>query len=146
MPGPLMREANLLRGCMRGRRRRGTTPRRSKVAQPAEDLVKRNFAATEVDKVWVADITYVATAEGFLYLAFVLDVHCREGSSGGRWRTILRTELVVDALRGWPCGGASPHRGWSTIRIVRIRVSVFGRLDPHSDGPLVPFPGTVSRP
>jgi putative transposase len=36
--------------------------------------VKRNFAATEVDRVWVADITYVATAEGFLYVAFILDV------------------------------------------------------------------------
>jgi putative transposase len=58
----LMREAGL-RGCMRGRRR-GTT-RRGRRA-PAGDLVKRNFAATAVDRVWAADITYVATREGFL--------------------------------------------------------------------------------
>jgi putative transposase len=56
-------------------RRRGST-RRGKRA-PAEDLVKRNFVATEVDRVWVADITYVATAEGFLYVAFILEVHSR---------------------------------------------------------------------
>lgn len=70
----LMREAGL-RGCMRGRRK-GTT-HRDKRAAPAQDLVNRNFTATEVDKVWVADITYVATREGFLYLAFILDVHSR---------------------------------------------------------------------
>src|SRR5215207_11101530 len=69
----LMREAGV-RGCMRGRR--GGTTRRGKRA-PVEDLVKRNFAATEADRVWVADITYVATREGFLYLAFILDVHSR---------------------------------------------------------------------
>jgi transposase InsO family protein len=39
--------------------------------------VKRNFAAAEADRVWVADITYAATREGFLYLAFILDVHSR---------------------------------------------------------------------
>ena len=94
----LMREAGLrgcMRGCMRGCRK-GTT-RRSKRA-PAEDLVKRNFAATEVDKVWAADITYVATREGFLYLAFILDVHSRR-IVGWAMESHLRTELVVDALR-----------------------------------------------
>jgi putative transposase len=90
----LMRQAGL-RGCMRGRRK-GTT-RRSKRA-PAEDLVKRNFAATEVDRVWVADITYVATREGFLYLAFILDAHSRR-IVGWAMENHLRTELVVDALQ-----------------------------------------------
>ncbi len=70
----LMRKAGL-RGCMRGRRR-GTT-RRGKGATPAEDLVKRNFATPRMDRIWVADITYIATGEGFLYLAFILDVHSR---------------------------------------------------------------------
>jgi putative transposase len=91
----LMREAGL-RGCMRGRRR-GTTHRAKRVA-PAEDLVKRNFAATEADRVWVADITYVATREGFLHLAFILDVHSRR-IVGWAMENHLRTELVVDALR-----------------------------------------------
>jgi putative transposase len=90
----LMRQAGL-RGCMRGRRR-GTT-RRGKRA-PAEDLVKRNFAATEVDRIWLADITYVATQEGFLYLAFILDAHSRR-IVGWAMENHLRTELVVDALR-----------------------------------------------
>ncbi len=54
-------------------KRRGTT-RRGKRAAPAEDdLLKRDFVvATEMDRIWVADITYVATQEGFLYLAFIL--------------------------------------------------------------------------
>jgi putative transposase len=59
----LMREAGL-QGCMRGGRKR--TTRRSKGAPPAEELVKRNFAATEMDRAWVADITYVHTWDGFL--------------------------------------------------------------------------------
>lgn len=91
----LMREAGL-QGCMRGRRR-GTT-RRSKRAPAAEDLLKRNFAATEVDRIWVADITYVPTEEGFLYLAFILDVHSRR-IVGWAMESHLRTELVVDALQ-----------------------------------------------
>ena len=91
----LMREAGV-RGCMRGRRR-GTT-RRAKGPPPTEDLVKRSFATTEADKVWVADITYVATGEGFLYLAFILDVYSRR-IVGWAMESHLRTELVVDALQ-----------------------------------------------
>jgi len=91
----LMRQAGL-QGCMRGSRR-GTTRRNQRTA-PAEDLVKRNFAATQADKVWVADTTYVATREGFLYLAFILDVHSRR-IVGWAMESHLRTELVVDALR-----------------------------------------------
>ena len=70
----LMRKAGL-RGCTRGRGKR--TTRRSGRAVPANDLLRRSFVATEMDKVWVADITYVATDEGFLYLAFILDVYSR---------------------------------------------------------------------
>jgi putative transposase len=60
--------------------------------------VKRNFVASKVDRVWVADITYVHTDEGFLYLAFILDVYSRRvvgWAMGGH----LRAELVVDALQ-----------------------------------------------
>jgi putative transposase len=91
----LMRKARL-QGCMRGRRR-GTT-RRGKRAAATEDLVKRDFRSTKIDKVWAADITYVATAEGFLYLAFVLDVYSRR-IVGWAMESHLRTEIVVDALR-----------------------------------------------
>ena len=92
---PLMRQAGV-QGCMRGRRRRETT-RRGKRA-PAGDLGERNFSAKEVDRVWAADITYVATREGFLYLAFILDVHSRR-IVGWAMENHLRTELVVEALQ-----------------------------------------------
>jgi putative transposase len=91
----LMRQAGL-RGCMRGRRKCATS--RSGRAVPAEDLLRRSFAATQKDKVWVADITYVATEEGFLYLAFILDVYSRR-IVGWAMESHLRTEIVVDALQ-----------------------------------------------
>ena len=90
----LMREAGL-KGCMRSRRR-ATTRRADRPA--AEDLLERDFVATQADKVWVADITYVATGEGFVYLAFILDVYSRR-VVGWAMENHLRTELVVDALR-----------------------------------------------
>jgi len=91
----LMRKAGL-QGCMRGGRT-GTT-RRNRRAAPAEDLVQRDFASTQADKVWVADITYVATREGFLFLAFILDVYSRR-VIGWAMEDHLRTEIVVDALQ-----------------------------------------------
>jgi putative transposase len=90
----LMRKAGL-QGCIRGRRKR--TTRRDLYATPAPDLLKRNFAAAAPNKIWTADITYVHTWEGFLYLAFILDVYSRK-VVGWSMATHLRTELVVDAL------------------------------------------------
>ena len=90
----LMREAGL-RGCMRGKRRR--TTRRDRNAVPAPDLVERKFAATAPDRLWLADITYVKTYEGFLHLAFILDAHSRR-VVGWSMAGHLRTELVIDAL------------------------------------------------
>lgn len=75
----------------------GQTTRRGK-RPAAEDLLKRDFVARRVDKVWVADITYIATAEGFLYLAFILDLYSRR-VVGWAMEGHLRTEIVVDALR-----------------------------------------------
>ena len=60
--------------------------------------MKRDFVATQTDRVWVADITYVATREGFLYLAFILDVYSRR-IVGWAMESHLGTEIVVDALR-----------------------------------------------
>jgi len=90
----LMRKAGLP-GCLRGRRRH--TTRRDRDAVPAPDLVSRRFAAAALDRLWLADITYVKTDEGFLYLAFVLDAHSRR-LVGWSMAGHLRTELVVDAL------------------------------------------------
>jgi putative transposase len=71
----LMRKAGI-RGCVRGRKRRIT--RRDPRATPAPDLVNRDFRATAPDRLWTADITYLRTDEGFLHLAFVLDVYSRK--------------------------------------------------------------------
>ena len=106
----LMRRAGL-RGCMRARKKR-TTLRDSR-AVPAPDLVKRDFHATAPDRLWTADITYLKTDEGFLYLAFVLDVYSRR-IVGWSMATHLRTELVVDALemaiwRRKPAAGLVHH-------------------------------------
>ncbi len=70
----LMRRAKL-RGCMRGRKVRST--HRIALQQAAPDLVGRNFAAGALDRLWVVDITYVRSREGFLYLAFILDACSR---------------------------------------------------------------------
>jgi putative transposase len=92
----LMRKAGL-KGCLRGRRRKRTT-RRDGSAMPAPDLVRRNLAALAPDRLWVADITYIKTEEGFLYMSFVLDAYSRR-LVGWAMATHLRTELVVDALQ-----------------------------------------------
>jgi putative transposase len=59
--------------------------------------VDRNFAADRPNQLWVADITYVPTAAGFLYLAVVLDAFSRR-IVGWAMETHLRTELVLAAL------------------------------------------------
>src|SRR5690606_11566912 len=80
------------------RRRRGPkTTKRSADARPAADLVERNFTATGPNQLWVADITYIPTRAGFLYLAVVLDAWSRK-IVGWSLATHLRTELVLDAL------------------------------------------------
>ncbi len=63
----------------------------------APDLVERKFAADKPDLLWVADITYVPTTAGFLYLAVVLDA-CSRRIVGWAMSTSLATRLVVDAL------------------------------------------------
>jgi putative transposase len=79
-------------------RRKGTfTTRRDKDARPAPDLIERNFAVAARDQLWVADITYIPTWAGFLYLAVVMDAWSRR-IVGWAMATHLRTELVLDAL------------------------------------------------
>jgi putative transposase len=93
----LMREAGLF-GCG-GRRRKARTTLRSRTERtpPAPDLVKRNFTPEAPDRLWVADITYVRTWEGWLYLSFVLDTYSRR-IVGWSMANYLKTELVLDAL------------------------------------------------
>jgi putative transposase len=90
----LMRAAGLVGAC---HRRGPVTTRRDREARPAPDLVERNFTAEASNRLWVADITYVPTLAGFLYLAVVLDAWSRR-IVGWAMANHLRTELVVDAL------------------------------------------------
>ena len=83
---------------------RGATLRRFVVttqpdpkAEPAIDLVERQFYSDGPDRLWVADITYIPTWAGFLYLAIVLDVYSRR-IVGWAMETHLRTELILAAL------------------------------------------------
>jgi putative transposase len=91
----LMRVAGL-RGCMRSKKRK--TTRSDPRTAPAPDLLRREFVAAQPNKVWLADITYIPTQEGFLYLAFVLDAHSRK-IVGWSMASHMKTELVVDALQ-----------------------------------------------
>ncbi len=79
------------------RRKCFKTTQRNRDALPAPDLVERNFAAAAADTLWVADITYVPTWAGFLFLAIVLDAWSRR-IVGWAMASHLRTELVLDAL------------------------------------------------
>jgi len=74
-----------------------TTTRRDPRARPAPDLVRRAFTAAGPNQLWVADITYIATWAGFLYLAVVPDAWSRR-VVGWAMATHLRTEPIRDAL------------------------------------------------
>jgi hypothetical protein len=78
--------------------------------RPAPDLVKRNFTPEAPDRLWVADITYVRTWEGWLYLSFVLDTYSRK-IVGWSMANHLRTELVLDALNARLSTLAGPRQG-----------------------------------
>jgi len=84
-----------LEGVRRGKAHKTTTPTPS-AARPA-DLVARNFAATRPNQLWVADLTYVATWSGFVYVALVIDAFSRF-LVGWQASRSLRTDLVLDAL------------------------------------------------
>jgi putative transposase len=84
-----------LRGVQRGVKRYTTTPDTTAARPP--DLVARCFVAERPNELWLADITYASTWEGWLYVAFVLDVHSRV-IVGWQIANHLRTDLVLDAL------------------------------------------------
>src|SRR5437870_3365575 len=92
----LMRSLGIEGVSRRGKRRYKTTVP-AKEAPTAPDLVRRAFQAPGPNRLWVADITYVSTREGFLFLACVLDAWSHR-VIGWSMRDDLRSELVVDAL------------------------------------------------
>jgi putative transposase len=90
----LMKAAGLV-GAVRGKVKRTTIA--DPAAERARDLVKRNFAPASPDRLWVADITYVSTWSGWVYVAFVVDAYARR-ILGWRCGSSMTTQLVLDAL------------------------------------------------
>jgi putative transposase len=84
-----------LEGVRRGKARRTTTP--DGTAPRPADLVERDVSATRPDQLWVADLTYVATWSGFVYVALVIDAFSRF-LVGWQASRSLRTDLALDAL------------------------------------------------
>jgi putative transposase len=93
--GRLMKTLDL-RGVVRGRRIKTTLP--SGLAERPLDLVNRNFKATRPNALWFADLSYVATWRGFVYVAFVIDAFARR-IVGWRVSTSLRIDLALVRVR-----------------------------------------------
>ena len=91
----LMRQEGL-EGKRRGRKHRTTIPNEAAI-EKARDLLQRDFTATRPNEKWVADITYLRTWNGFVYLAFILDCYSRM-IVGWQLATHMHTDLVMDAL------------------------------------------------
>jgi len=91
----VMREHGLI-GKLRGSRKRTTIPDEA-AAERARDLLRRDFTATSPNEKWVADLTYIRTWNGFVYLAFILDCYSRR-IVGWQLANHMRAELVLDAL------------------------------------------------
>ncbi len=82
-------------GAVRGKTKRTTVA--DPAAERASDLVNRDFAPPTPDRLWVADMTYVSTWSGWVYVAFVIDAYSRR-ILGWRAGTAMTSQLVLDAL------------------------------------------------
>jgi putative transposase len=119
--------------------------------------VERDFSASELDQLWVADITYVPTWQGFLFLAVVIDA-CSRRCVGWSMRDDLKAELVIDALgmavtRRRPAAGLIHHsdRGsqyaslafGATLRESGILASMGSRGDAYDNAAAESFMATI---
>ena len=122
----LMRQMGL-HGAVRGRAWKTTTIASESSARPA-DLVERQFTVDEPNRLWVSDLTYVATWRGFVYVAFVIDAYARR-IVGWRVSNSLRTDLALDALeqaihdRQPQDGDGLVHHSDRGVQYVAIRYS-----------------------
>ena len=111
-----------LQGAVRGKKAK-TIVSDDSTARPA-DLVNRNLTASRPNELWVADLTYVATWRGFVYVAFIIDVFARM-VVGWRVSSSLRTDLALDALEQalWarPCIDNLVHHSDRGVQYVSIR-------------------------
>ncbi|MBB4868270.1 transposase InsO family protein [Pseudomonas nitritireducens] len=101
----LMRQAGL-QGIRRGQSVRTTVPA-DQAVRPL-DRVRRQFHADRPDQLWVSDFTYVSTWQGWLHVAFVIDVFARR-IVGWRVSTSMKTDFVLDALEQ-ALYARQPHR------------------------------------
>ena len=116
----LMRELGIS-GVVRGKPKRTTVP--APEGQRPDDLVKRNFSAPAPNRLWVTDITYVPTAAGFAYVAFVIDVFAR-AIVGWAVSASLRADLALAALemalfprRGQDLSGLVAHSDYAELLV-----------------------------
>jgi putative transposase len=118
----LMREMGL-RGAVRGRAFKITTEADDTASRPP-DLVQREFRATRPNQLWVADLTYVATWAGFVYVAFVIDVFSR-AIVGWRVSSSLKSDIALDALEqalhGRPPSDELIHHSDRGVQYLAIR-------------------------
>jgi putative transposase len=141
------------------KRRRGKTTIRVPGVRTAPDLVERDFNPTAVNRLWAADITYLRTWEGWLYLASVMDCFSRR-IVGWAMADHLRAELVVDALemavaRRRPDAGLVHHSDQGSqytslvftrrCRSVGIDVSMGSRGDCFDNAVLESFHATLKK-
>ena len=129
----LMREAGLYECGGRRRNARTTLCSHTERTPPAPDLVKRSFTPEAPDRLWVADITYVRTLEGWLYLSFVLDTSSRK-VVGWSMANNLRAELVLDALNARRSTPAVRNPDSFTIPTVAARADSIGRSNTPDSG------------
>ena len=102
-----------LEGVRRGKPHKTTTPG-ADAPRPA-DLVERDFSATRPNQLWVADLTYVATWSGFVYVALVIDAFSRF-LVGWQTSRSLRTDLALDALEMAIWRRQAQLEGWCSTR------------------------------
>jgi transposase InsO family protein len=113
-----------LRGAVRGGGFVVTT--RPDATTTVPDLVDRHFAATRPNQLWVSDFTYVPTADGFVYTAFVIDVFARR-IVGWKVSHAMHTDFVLDALeqalhqRGDEAGSGLVHHSDRGVQYVSMR-------------------------
>ena len=118
----LMRQMGL-QGATRGRRRKVTTIVAETASRPV-DLVDRDFTAQQPNQLWVADLTFVATWRGFVYVAFLIDTFSRS-IVGWRVSSSLRNDLALDALEqalhARPEGEGLVHHSDRGVQYLSIR-------------------------
>jgi putative transposase len=139
--------------------RRGKTTVRVQGVRTAPDLVERDFNPTEPNRLWAADITYIRTWDGWLYLASVMDCYSRR-IVGWAIADHLRAELVIDALemavaRRRPDGGLVHHSDMGSqytsliftrrCRSVGIDVSIGSRGDCFDNAVLESFHASLKK-